>query len=156
MPVEEQVTYRGKTWVDRFTGKDEHLSMVKHGFGAEMRDAVRRRILFLQELGIDSMDPARGKMLDGIERQDLGDRLKKEYGGVMKSLQPGEKLSGLLTEAGELGSGKKYAQVFNQLSKEFSLVPWQKEFEKMIGRQVELVNEMGRTMVRGVTKNLGR
>ena len=156
MPVEEQVTYRGKTWVDRFTGKDEHLSMVKHGFGAEMRDAVRRRILFLQELGIDSMDPARGKMLDGIERQDLGDRLKKEHGGVMKSLQPGEKLSGLLTEAGELGSGKKYAQVFNQRSKEFSLVPWQKEFEKMIGRQVELVNEMGRTMVRGVTKNLGR
>ena len=156
MPVEEQVTYRGKTWVDRFTGKDEHLSMVKHGFGAEMRDAVRRRILFLQELGMDSMDPARGKMLDGIERQDLGDRLKKEYGGVMKSLQPGEKLSGLLTEAGELGSGKKYAQVFNQRSKEFSLVPWQKEFEKMIGRQVELVNEMGRTMVRGVTKNLGR
>jgi len=74
----------------------------------------------------------------------------------MKSLQPGEKLSGLLTEAGELGSGKKYAQVFNQRSKEFSLVPWQKEFEKMIGRQVELVNEMGRTMVRGVTKNLGR
>ena len=156
MPVDEQVTYRGKTWVDRFTGKDEHLSMVKHGFGAEMRDAVRRRILFLQELGIDSMDPARGKMLDGIERQDLGDRLKKEYGGVMKSLQPGEKLSGLLTEAGELGSGKKYAQIFNQRSKEFSLVPWQKEFEKMIGRQVELVNEMGRTMVRGVTKNLGR
>ena len=156
MPVEEQVTYRGKTWVDRFTGKDEHLSMVKHGFGAEMRDAVRRRILFLQELGIDSMDPARGKMLDGIERQDLGDRLKKEHGGVMKSLQPGEKLSGLLTEAGELGSGKKYAQIFNQRSKEFSLVPWQKEFEKMIGRQVELVNEMGRTMVRGITKNLGR
>ena len=156
MPVEEQVTYRGKTWVDRFTGKDEHLSMVKHGFGAEMRDAVRRRILFLQELGMDSMDPARSKILDGIERQDLGDRLKKEYGGVMKSLQPGEKLSGLLTEAGELGSGKKYAQVFNQRSKEFSLVPWQKEFEKMIGRQVELVNEMGRTMVRGVTKNLGR
>jgi len=156
MPVEEQVTYRGKTWVDRFTGKDEHLSMVKHGFGAEMRDAVRRRILFLQELGIDSMDPARGKILDGIERQDLGDRLKKEHGGVMKSLQPGEKLSGLLTEAGEPGSGKKYAQVFNQRSKEFSLVPWQKEFEKMIGRQVELVNEMGRTMVRGVTKNLGR
>ena len=156
MPVEEQVTYRGKTWVDRFTGKDEHLSMVKHGFGAEMRDAVRRRILFLQELGMDSMDPARGKILDGIERQDLGDRLKKEHGGVMKSLQPGEKLSGLLTEAGELGSGKKYAQIFNQRSKEFSLVPWQKEFEKMIGRQVELVNEMGRTMVRGVTKNLGR
>ena len=156
MPVEEQVTYRGKTWVDRFTGKDEHLSMVKHGFGAEMRDAVRRRILFLQELGMDSMDPARGKILDGIERQDLGDRLKKEHGGVMKSLQPGEKLSGLLTEAGELGSGKKYAQIFNQRSKEFSLVPWQKEFEKMIGRQVELVNEMGRTMVRGITKNLGR
>ena len=51
---------------------------------------------------------------------------------------------------------KKYAQVFDRRSKEFSLVPWQKEFEKMIGRQVELVNEMGRTMVRGVTKNLGR
>jgi len=156
MKIDEQVTYRGKTWVDRFTGTGEHDTFVKHGFGAEMRDAVRRRILFLQELGIEATDPARGKMLDGLERQDLADRLKKEQGGEMKSVQPGEKFSGILTENGELGSGKRYAGIIDQHSKEFTLVPWKKEFEKMVGRQVELVNETGRTMVRAITKSLGR
>ena len=156
MKLEEQVSYRGKTWVDRFTEKSEQDSFVKHGFGAEMRDAVRRRILFLQELGIDATDPAGGKMLDGLERHDLGERMKKAHGGELKTVEPGEKLSGILTESGELGSGKRYAGIVDQRSKEFSLVPWKKEFETMVGEQVEVVNEMGRTMVRSLTKGMGR
>lgn len=156
MKLEEQVTYRGTTWVDRFTDKGEQNSFVKHGFGAEMRDALRRRTLFLQELGIDATDPARGKMLDGLERQDFGDRLKKAHGGELKMVEPGEKLTGILTESGELGSGKRYAGIVDQRSKEFSLVPWKKEFDTMVGRQVEVVNDMGRTMVRSVSRTLGR
>ena len=107
-------------------------------------------------MGVDPMDPARGKALDRIERTDLGSRMQTVQGGALKNLLPGDKITGVITASGELPSGRKYAQVYDPKAKEFALVPWQKDFEKLAGKQVELINHAGRYMAKGLTKILGR
>ncbi len=156
MKIQHQVEYRGRTWIDRFTEKPDTPDFSKHGLGQEVRLAVRKRVMFLREMGVDPMDPARGKALDRIERTDLGSRMQTLQGGALKNLLPGDKITGVITASGELPSGRKYAQVYDPKAKEFALVPWQKDFEKLAGKQVELINHAGRYMAKGLTKILGR
>jgi type IV secretory pathway VirD2 relaxase len=157
MPLHEQITYRGRTWIDRFTSSQNSSSIATHGFGAELRENIRRRILFLDQLGIDPGDPARGKRLDGVERNDLAERLSMGNGAQVKSLMEGERIKGVLSAAeGALPSGKLYAQVLDSTRKEFALVPWQKEFEQLAGKQVELAHVSGRFRVRGIDRSIGR
>ena len=143
----EQETLRGRAWIDRFTDKADHSDFASHGFGKELGDTVRRRALFLQELGIDPLDPARGKKLDQLERHDHAEAISKRDGGTYRELRDGERLQGNLTDEGVLQSRKRYARITDARSKEFSLVPWRKDFEKLVSKQVELVKVEGTTSV---------
>jgi len=143
----EQETLRGRAWIDRFTDKADHPEFATHGFGKELGESVRRRALFLQELGIDPLDPARGKKLDQLERHDLAEAIRKRDGGTYRELRDGERLQGMLTDEGVLPGGKHYARIADPRSKEFSLVPWRKDFEQLVSKQVELVRTEGTTMV---------
>lgn len=157
MPLRDQTTYRGRTWIDRFTAMNEPSSVSRHGFGAEVRESLRRRIVFLNELGIDPSDSGRGKHLDSLQRNDLTERLQKGNDLQVKSLVAGERIRGVLTVAeGPLPNGKMYAQVLDPARREFALVPWQKEFSSMTGKQVEVVHDLGRVQVRGIERSRGR
>lgn len=157
IPLREQTTYRGRTWIDRFTAMSETSAISRYGFGAEVRESLRRRIIFLDEHGINPSDPARGKRLDALQRNDLAERLKKSSGLQMKTLSEGERITGILSVAeGPLANGKMYAKVLDPARREFSLVPWQKEFDKLAGKQVELAYASGRLQVRGIERTIGR
>ena len=151
--INEQVSYRGRTWLDRFTDKLDSTEFSYYGIGLEMKTAVQRRILILREMGVDPMDPARAKKLDSIEKKELSDRVSQS-GLQHKTLHSGEQINGIMREI-KMAGGNKYAMVETN-SKEFSLVPWHKDFVPHIGKQVELINNAGRYMARGISKSLGR
>ena len=157
LSLTEQESLRGRAWIDRFTGKIDQPEFARHGFGRELGEAVRRRALFLQELGIDPLDPARGKKLDRIERHELAENISKRTGGTYRELRDGDRLQGMLTDEGVLPSGKHYAGVVDTRSKEFALVPWRKSFEQLVSKQVELVRAEGSsTVVRQLGIQKGR
>jgi len=147
LSLTEQESLRGRAWIDRFTDKLDHPEFARHGFGRELGETVRRRALFLQELGIDPLDPARGKKLDRIERHDLAETISKRDGVTFRELRDGDRLQGTLIDEGVLPSGKHYARVIDTRSKEFALVPWRKDFEQLLSKQVELVRAEGTSYV---------
>jgi hypothetical protein len=106
-------------------------------------------------MGIDPMDPARGKALDQVEKRDLAGRLSKSTGAAYTD--PG-RMSGVLSDAGTLASGKRYAQIFDAKSREFTLVPWRPEFDRLAGKGVALLKDQqaGRYMVRQLERGIGR
>jgi type IV secretory pathway VirD2 relaxase len=158
LTMKEQEGYRGRTWLDRFTASDELPNAGKFGFGKELNGSIQRRVAMLREMGIDPMDPARGKALDSIERRDLAHRISKTTGATPIELSQGGKISGVISDAGTLPSGRRYARVLDVNSKEFSLVPWRQEFGGLVGKSVELFREpsAGRYLVRQVERGLGR
>ena len=144
-------------WIDRFTAKPDNPEFAKQGFGKELNDAVRRRALFLQELGIDPLDPARAKLLDKLEKHDLAEKIKQQHGGEFRELKLGDRFRGTLTDTGLQASGKRYVQVFDPKSKEFSLVPWKQDYERLVSKQVELIHaEAGYKMVQQLDLRKGR
>lgn len=152
--LEEQICYRGRTWLDRYTDGKSAGSFANYGIGYEMKGAVQRRMQMLQEMGIDPRDPARGRMLDKIQTGDIANRIQN--GGVRYSEhKQGGSISGTMKELPDMPNGKKYAQITDPRSKEFTLVPWQKDFDKLIGKQIELTSQGGRLLAR-LKHDLGR
>ena len=157
LSLHDQVSYRGRTWLDRFTAEPEQAGMARYGFGKELTKAAQRRIALLRELGIDPMDPARAKALDQVEKRDLAHGIAKQTGGSYREIQQGGKVAGVMTSTGRLPSGKQYAQVYDPKSKEFSMVPWRKEYERLTGKTVELTRtSTGRFFMRQMERGIGR
>ena len=158
LALQEQEVYRGRTWLDRFTAQGQPGDAARHGFGKELNGSIQRRIELLREMGIDPMDPARGKALDQIEKRDLVSGIASRTGASLKELPAGGTMSGVMSDAGTLPSGRRYAQIFDAKSKEFTLVPWRPEFERHAGKSVELLKERqtGRLVMRQLERGLGR
>ena len=157
LSLHDQVSYRGRTWLDSFTAEPEQAGMARYGFGKELGNAVQRRIALLRELGIDPMDPARAKALDQVEERDLAHGIARQTGGSYREIQQGGKVAGVMTSTDRLPSGKQYAQVYDPKSKEFSMVPWRKEYERLTGKTVELTRtSTGRFFMRQMERGIGR
>lgn len=152
--LEEQVYYKGRTWLDRFTAP-EVPGFSHYGLGQEMQSAVRRRIMMLQEMGIDPLDSARARKLDKIEKNMLAEKLHTGDSRY-RNLSFGERMSGVMTEVPALPNGKRYAQVTDPKSREFTLVPWQQGFGKMSGKSIELMNQAGKVIYREINRTMGR
>jgi hypothetical protein len=150
--------YRGRTWLDRFTAQGQIADAARYGFGKELNGSIQRRVELLREMGIDPMDPARAKALDQIEKRDLARGIASRTGASLKELPAGGKMSGVMTDAGVLASGRRYAQVVDLKSREFALVPWRPEFERLAGKSVELLKapQSGRYMMRQLERGIGR
>jgi len=155
LSLQEEITYRGRTWLDRFVDNPDNQDFSHYGFGKELSTAVKRRVMILREMGVDPMDPGREKHLDKLEKNDAAERIAKR-GGQFRQLRHGERLSGLLTELPQLPSGRKYAQISDPKSKEFAVVPWQKDFDKLKGKTVELINHAGRHLAKEISRTIGR
>jgi len=158
LSLQEQEVYRGRTWLDRFTAQGQIADAARHGFGKELNGSIQRRVELLREMGIDPMDPARAKALDQIEKHDLARGIASRTGASLKELPAGGKMSGVMTDAGILASGRRYAQVVDLKSREFALVPWRPEFERLTGKSIELLKapQSGRYMMRQLERGIGR
>ncbi|NTV07091.1 MAG: DUF3363 domain-containing protein [Chlorobium limicola] len=152
--LEEQISYKGRTWLDRFTAS-EVSGFSHYGLGQQMQSAVRRRIMMLQEMGIDPLDSARARKLDKIEKNMLAEKLQSG-GSRYRNLPDGMRMSGVIEEVPSRPNGKRYAQVTDPKSREFTLVPWQQGFEKLSGKSVEIMNQAGKMIYREITRTMGR
>jgi type IV secretory pathway VirD2 relaxase len=137
--IEAQVSASGATWLDRqLLAKDPALS--HGGFGAEVRDAMERRIDRLTEMGLAqrkgqgvSYSP---DLLATLRRRELDDtaaKLATETGLAHHPSAEGEHVTGIYRQRIILASGR-FAMIDDGLG--FQLVPWRPALEQRLGQHV--------------------
>jgi Protein of unknown function (DUF3363) len=139
LTVEAQVSSSGATWLDRqLLAKESALS--SGGFGAELRQAMDRRIDHLVE-----QDLARRQGERVVFARDLLDTLRqREFDATAASLSgetglahrpsaEGETVAGVYRQRVTLASGR-FAMIDDGMG--FQLVPWRPALEQQLGRHV--------------------
>lgn len=139
LPIEAQVSSPGATWLDRkLLATQTALSCA--GFGAEVREAMDRRIDHLVEQDLARRQGQRvifGRdLLTTLRRRELdaaAARLAAETGLSCRPSAEGEHVSGVYRRRVTLASGR-FAMVDDVMG--FQLVPWRPALEQQLGRQV--------------------
>jgi type IV secretory pathway VirD2 relaxase len=139
LTVEAQVTANGATWLDRQLLAREPATSGA-GFGAEVRDAMDRRIDHLDGEGLARRQGQRvvfaRDLINTLRRRELdaaAAKLTAETGLDHRPSAEGEHLAGVFRQRVTLASGR-FAMIDDGLG--FQLVPWRPALEQHIGRQV--------------------
>jgi hypothetical protein len=139
IPLDQQVTAPGATWLDRQLLSAEPAAS-GNGFGLEVRAAMDARTDHLESLGLarrqgqrlilarDLIDTLRSRELEQAT-QAIADRI----GLAHKPSAAGEYVSGIYRERVTLASGR-FAMIDDGLS--FQLVPWRPALEQHVGQHV--------------------
>jgi hypothetical protein len=146
LTIEAQVTAPGATWIDRqLLAKETTLS--GSGFGAEVREAMDRRLEHLAEEGLVRRQGQRvifaRDLLDTLLKRDLtaaAAKLSTETGLAYSPSIEGEHVTGVYRQRLTLSSGR-FAMIDNGLG--FQLVPWRPALEQRLGQQVSGVSAPG-------------
>jgi type IV secretory pathway VirD2 relaxase len=139
LAVEAQISAPGATWIDRQLLVQES-SLSAGGFGAEVRDAMDRRVDYLIEEGLawrqgQSVIVARD-LLDTMRQRDLDGavaKLSTETGLAHHPSADGEHVGGTFRQRVTLASGR-FAMIDDGLG--FQLVPWRPALEQKLGQHV--------------------
>ena len=139
LTIEGQVTATGATWLDRqLLAREPAIS--NGGFGAEVQDAMERRVDHLITKGLARRQGQRivfaRDLLDTLRRRELAEavsRLSDETGHAHHPSAEGEHVSGVYRQRITLASGR-FAMIDDALG--FQLVPWRPALEQHIGKQV--------------------
>ncbi|MDR3465313.1 MAG: DUF3363 domain-containing protein [Xanthobacteraceae bacterium] len=137
--IEAQITAPGATWIDRQLLAREPATG-GGGFGAEVREAMDRRVDHLIKEGLarrqgqrvvfarDLLDTLRRRELDGVSS-----KLAAETGLAHRPSAEGEHVAGVYRQRVTLASGR-FAMIDDGLG--FQLVPWRPALEQQLGKQV--------------------
>jgi hypothetical protein len=139
LPIDRQVTTMGATWLDQ-TLVNGHVAIADIGFGATVKEALRKRVDFLVEQGFAQRDADTLKvpsnLLTVLRQRDLdavAKALAAETGMVHRPLVDGERTTGVYRRMVVTASGR-FAMLDDGLG--FSLVPWRPVLEQRIGQQL--------------------
>ncbi|WP_241694341.1 relaxase/mobilization nuclease domain-containing protein [Komagataeibacter melomenusus] len=140
LSIEDQVTARGATWLDRQAAARDPVALGQAGFGTEVREAMERRAEQLIEQGLAERR-AQGVILArnligtlrGREVREVGERLATETGRTFHQSASGEYVTGTYRQRMVLASGR-YAMIDDGI--QFQLVPWTPSLEKERERHV--------------------
>ncbi len=139
LTVQEQAAASGATWIDRQLLAREPL-VASGSFGAEVRDAMERRIDYLAGAGLARRQGQRvvfaRDLLDTLRRRELDSAIGKISGDTRLAYQPsaeGEHVTGIYRQRVTLSSGR-FAMIDDGLG--FQLVPWRPTLERHVGSQV--------------------
>jgi type IV secretory pathway VirD2 relaxase len=153
--LDQQVTADGATWLDRRLVARESAELSRAGFGAEVRQALDRRIDTLAEQGLARRNGEKAMIgrnlvatLRNRELDAIGRRVASETGLAHLPANPGEAVTGIYRRRLSLASGR-FAMIDNGLG--FQLVPWIPSLERELGRQVNGIAGPG-----GVEWSFGR
>ena len=145
--LQRQITAPGATWLDRQLLARESAVTGSSGFGAQVRDAMDRRVEHLAGEGLARRQGQRTilarDLLDTLRRRDLGVTVKKmsaETGLAYRPSNDGEHIAGVYRQRITLSSGR-FAMIDDGLG--FQLVPWRPALEQPLGRQVSGVMMSG-------------
>lgn len=149
LAVETQITAPGATWVDRQLLAREPATS-GGAFGAEVREAMGRRVDHLVEKGLAKRQGQRvifaRDLLDTLKRQELDEassKLATKTGLAYRPSAGGEHVAGLYRQRVTLSSGR-FAMIDDGLG--FQLVPWRPALERHLGSQVMGVMSRGGTV----------
>ena len=139
LAIEAQISAAGATWLDRqLLAKESALS--SGGFGAEVREAMDRRIDHLVEQGLARRQGRRvvfaRDLLNTLRRRELdaaAANLSAETGLSHRPSAEGEHVSGVYRRRVTLASGR-FAMIDDGMG--FQLVPWRPALEQQLGRHV--------------------
>ena len=139
LAIEAQISAAGATWLDRqLLAKESALS--SGGFGAELRQAMDRRIDHLVEQDLARRQGQRvifaRDLLNTLRRRELDEaagRLSAETRLAHRPSAEGEHVSGVYRQRVTLASGR-FAMIDDGMG--FQLVPWRPALEQQLGRQV--------------------
>ena len=139
LAIEVQTSSSGATWLDRqLLAKESELS--SGGFGAEVREAMDRRIDHLVEQNLIRRQGQRlvfaRDLLNTLRRRELDEaagRLSAETRLAHRPSAEGEHVSGVYRQRVTLASGR-FAMIDDGMG--FQLVPWRPALEQQLGRQV--------------------
>ena len=152
--IEVQIGASGATWIDRQLLAREPA--MAGGFGAEVREAMDRRVEHLVDSGLARRQGQRvvfaRDLLDTLRRRELDQataKLTAEMGLAHRPSAAGEHVAGVYRQRITLSSGR-FAMIDNGLG--FQLVPWRPALEQQLGKQVLGVMSPGG----GVEWTLGR
>ena len=154
LPIDQQVHSIGATWLDRQL-VDGGKAPASHGFGAQVRDAMRDRVDRLAEEGLAEQRGRRVVLINNLlatlrdrELASTGKALQDESGLAFRPLRDGQRVSGVYRRSVELASGR-FAVMDDATG--FSLVPWRPVIEQHIGHKLSAAVGGGR-----VTWEVGR
>jgi type IV secretory pathway VirD2 relaxase len=139
LPIEAQVTADGATWLDRQLLAREPATSVG-GFGAQVRDAMSRRI---DHLAAEGLARRQGQqvvfsrdLLKTLRRRELDTaaaKLSAEAGLTHRPSAEGEYVAGTFRQRVTLASGR-FAMIDDGVG--FQLVPWRPALEQHLGRHI--------------------
>ena len=146
LPSERQARVIGATWLDQqLIGGGKGLGDL--GFGAEVKDALRRRADFLAEQGLavhhgPRVVFARNLLLTlrGRELAQAAKDIAAETGLEHRLVADGQRVAGIYRRSVMLASGR-YVILDDGMG--FSLVPWKPVMEHRIGQQVAAMVHKG-------------
>ena len=139
LSIEAQVAAPGATWIDRqLLVRESALS--SGGFGAEVRQAMDRRIGHLVERDLAQRQGQRvifaRDLINTLRRRELDEvasKLSVDTGLAHRPSTEGEHVSGVYRQRVTLSSGR-FAMIDDGLG--FQLVPWRPALEQRLGQQV--------------------
>jgi len=140
LPLEQQITKDGETWLDKELVSGHPEPTRDSGFGRDVKDALRRRQQWLIEQGLAQQEQDqivyRSDMLSTLQKRELtriAGQLSDQLGLDYVEIRSGDTVEGILCKSVELASSK-FAVI--QKSREFTLVPWRDVLDRHIGKQV--------------------
>ena len=140
LPIEQQVTATGATWLDRHAIAREPMPLGEGGFGADVRDALERRAEHLITEGLAKRQGQRvifnGDLLNTLRSRELkavGEKLATEIGRPHTPSKTGDYVTGTYQRHIALASGR-FAMINDGLG--FQLVPWTPSIEKHLGKHI--------------------
>jgi type IV secretory pathway VirD2 relaxase len=139
LPIEGQIRAEGATWLDRqLLAREAALS--SSGFGADVREAMERRVDHLVDQGLAGREGRRvvfaRDLLATLRRRELEQAvrtLSAETGLPFHSSSEGEYVSGVYRRRVDLASGR-FAMIDDGMG--FQFVPWRPALERHLGKQV--------------------
>jgi len=139
LAIEAQKSVQGATWIDRqLLAKEAPLGA--GGFGAEVREAMDRRVDYLVEEGLARRQGQRvifaRDLLSTLRQRDLDGavaKLSTETGLAHHATADGEHVAGTYRQRVTLASGR-FAMIDDGLG--FQLVPWRPALEQKLGQHV--------------------
>lgn len=140
LTLQQQITAPSATWLDRQLLAREPTATGGGGFGAEVRNALERRVDHLAGLGFARRQGQRivfaRDLLTTLRGRELGaaaEKIADETGLVHRAPVEGDLVGGIYRQRITLSSGR-FAMIDDGLG--FQLVPWRPALEQQLGRHV--------------------
>jgi type IV secretory pathway VirD2 relaxase len=140
LPLGDQVTATGATWLDRQAVARDPVALGEGGFGHEVRSAIDRRAEHLVEEGLAQRQGGRivfaRRLLETLRNREveaLGDKLAAELGREFNKPGTGDNVAGTYRQRFALASGR-FAMIDDGLG--FQLVPWSPSLDKKLGQHI--------------------